>query len=58
MIYSYSGYGTGFDSCSLFLISDVDLGENVIIFEVDNSSSNHVDNKKKDLVLGERRTQG
>ena len=40
--YSYSGYGI--DSHSLFSISNF-LGKNVI-FGVDNSSSEHTDNKK------------
>ena len=35
------------------------MGENVIIFGADMSSSVHVDNKSKDIViLGERPTQG
>ena len=35
------------------------MGKNVIIFEVDVSSSVHVDNKAKDiLLLGEGPTQG
>ena len=34
------------------------MGKNVIIFGVDISSSVHIDNKNKDiLILGERRTQ-
>ena len=35
------------------------IGQNLIIFGVDMSSSIHVDNKKKDiLILGEGPTQG
>ena len=35
------------------------FGQNVVIFEVDMSSSIHFDNKKKDvLILGESPTQG
>ena len=30
-----------------FLIQNIDFGENVTIFGVDNSSSTHVNNKKK-----------
>ena len=42
----------GVDPCSGF-------GQNVLIFRVDMSSSAHVDNKKKDiLVLGKGPTQG
>ena len=33
--YSYSGYGVGFDSYSLFSIPTFDWGKNVIIFGVD-----------------------
>ena len=35
------------------------MGENVIIFEADMSSSVHIDNKGKDiLILGKEPTQG
>ena len=51
--YGYSGYGTGFDACLQFLWSCSEWGKHAVIFGVDNSSSAHVDNKKKDiLVLG------
>ena len=44
--YGYSGYGIGFS-------------QNVVIFGVDMSSSAHIDNKKKDiLVLEKGPTQG
>ena len=43
--YSYSGYGIGFDSRSLFSIANFDWDKSVIIFGVDVSSSVH-DNKK------------
>ena len=49
--YSYSGYGTGFDSCSLFLFPDFDCGENDATFGEDNSSSVHIDKKKKDILV-------
>ena len=39
--------------------TDGSMGKNVIIFGVDMSSSVHIDNKNKDiLVLGEAPTQG
>ena len=51
--YKYTGYGTGFDSHSEFLLTDRSYGKNVT------SSSVDVDNKGKDiLVLGEGPTQG
>ena len=55
---SYSRYGTELDSCSLFSIPHFNWGENTIIFEVDMSSSVHIDNKNKDiLILGKRPSQ-
>ena len=57
--YGYSGYGIGFDRRSSFSFPGGGFGQNVLIFEVDTSSSVHIDNKKKDiLVLGKRPTQG
>ena len=57
--YSYSGYGIGFDSRSLFSIPNFDWGKNVVIFGVDMSSSVHIDNKNKDiLILVKGPTQG
>ena len=57
--YQYSGNGTGFDRKSAFSFPGVGFGQNVIIFGVDLSSSVHVDNKKKDiLILGKGPTQG
>ena len=57
--YSYSGYGIGFDSLSLFSISDFDWGKIVIIFGVDMSSCVHSNNKSKDiLILGKGKAQG
>ena len=56
--YKYSGYGIGFDRKGTFSFGN-GLGKNFIIFGVDMSSSVHVDNKKKYiLVLGEGPTQG
>ena len=47
----YTGYGIGFDSCSDFLFTDGSYGKNVIIFGADMSSSVHVDNKGKDILI-------
>ena len=57
--YLYSGYGIGFDRKGSFSFPGGGFGLNVIIFGVDMSSSVHVDNKKKDiLILGKGPTQG
>ena len=57
--YKYSGYGIGFDRRSSFSFPSGGFGQNVLIFGADMSSSIHVDNKKKDvLVLGREPTQG
>ena len=57
--YRYSGYGIGLNSRLQFSQSDGSWGKNVIIFGADMSSSVHVNNKKKDiLVLGEGPSQG
>ena len=51
--YKYSGYAVGFDRRSSFSFLSSGFGQNVLIFGVDMSSSSHIDNKKKDiLVLG------
>ena len=56
--YKYSGYSIGFDR-SRFSFTDGGLGQNVLIFGEDMSTSIHIDNKKKDiLVLGRGPTQG
>ena len=44
-IYKYRGYSIGFDSRSKFSLPDGSMGENVIIFGVDMSSSVLIDNK-------------
>ena len=49
--YGYSGYGIGFNARSQFLLLDGSCGKNVIVFRYDNSSSAHVDNKKKDILV-------
>ena len=57
--YKYTGYGIGFNSRSQSSFTDESYGKNVIIFGADMSSSVHVDNKWKDiLILGEGPTQG
>ena len=57
--YKYSGYGIRFDRRSSFSFPGGGFGQNVLIFGVDMSSSAHIDNKKKDiLVLGKGPTQG
>ena len=57
--YKYSGCSIGFDSRSEFLFKDGNMGKNVIISGADMSSSVHIDNKNKDvLIFGEGQTQG
>ena len=57
--YGYSGYGIGLDGKTSFSFSGSGFGQNVIIFGVDMSSSLHVDNKRKGiLILGSGPTQG
>ena len=57
--YGHSGYGIGFDRKSSFSFPGGGMGQNVIIFGADTSSSAHVDNQKKDILfLGKGPTQG
>ena len=57
--YGYSGYGIGFDRRSSYSFPGGGFGQNVLIFGADMSSSVHVNNKKKDiLILGKGPTQG
>ena len=57
--YGYSGYGIGFDRRSSFSFPGGGFGQNILIFGADMSSSPHIDNKGKDiLVLGKGPTQG
>ena len=57
--YGYSGYGIGFDRRSSFSFPGGGFGQNVLIFGADMSSSAHIDNKKKYiLVLGKGPTKG
>ena len=57
--YGYPGYGIGFDRRSSFSFPGGGFGQNVLIFGADMSSSAHIDNKKKEiLVLRKGPTQG
>ena len=58
--YKYARYGIGFDSCGSFSLPDGSgFGKNLIIFGADMSSSAHVNNRKKDiLILGKDSTPG
>ena len=57
--YQYSGYGIRFDRRGSFSFPGGCFGRNIITFGVDTSSSVHVDNNKKDiLILGKGPTQG
>ena len=49
--YKYSGYGLGSDSRSEFSFTDGSMGKNFNIFGADMSSSVHIDNKGKDVLL-------
>ena len=57
--YKYSAHGIGFYRRGLYLLPSGRFRRNVIIFRVYMSSSVHVDNKGKDiLILGKGPTQG
>ena len=45
--YGYSSYGIGFDRRSAFSFPSGGFGRNVLVFGVDMSSSDHIDNKEK-----------
>ena len=49
--YVYSGHGIRFDSRSECSSPDGGISKNVIIFEVDMSSSVHIDNKIKYILI-------
>ena len=49
--YKYTAFNIGFHSHSDFLFTEGSYGKNVIIFGVDMTSSVHVDNKGKDIVI-------
>ena len=52
--YGYSGYGIGFDRRSSFSFPGGGFGQNILIFGAGMSSSAHIDNKKKDILVLER----
>ena len=58
--YSYSGYGIGFDTPGLFSMSNNSgIGKNLMIFGTEMSSSVHIYNKRKYiLILGKDPTDG
>ena len=57
--YKCTGYGIGFDSRGEYSLPESSIGKNVIIFGVDMSSSVHIANKGKDiLILGKEPTEG
>ena len=49
--YKYSGYSIGFDRRSSFSFTGGGFGQNVLIFGADMSTSIHIDNKKKDILV-------
>ena len=56
--YKYCGSGITFDLRGISLFPSDKFAQNVIIFGADMSSSVHIDNRKKDiLILGEGPTQ-
>ena len=56
-LYKYSGYGIGLDRKGFYWIGD-EVGRHVILFGVDTSSSLHIANKNKDiLILGKGSTK-
>ena len=57
-LYNYSTYGIVFDRKGSYSIGN-EIGRNMIVFGIDMSSSLHIVNKKKDiLILGKGPTQG
>ena len=56
---SFSEYAVGFDSLSLFSISNFNWSKKAIIFGADMSSSVNIDNENNDiLILAKGPTQG
>ena len=49
--YGYSSYGIGFDRRSSFSFPCGGFGQNVLFFGTDMSSSAHIDNKKRDILV-------
>ena len=57
--YGFSGYGIGFDRRSSLSFPGGGFAQNLLVFGADMSSSAHIDNKKKEIiVLGKGPTQG
>ena len=57
--FKYSGYGIGFDGKGVFSHPTGSFSNNAIIFGVHMSSSVHIDNKGKDILIhGKGPTQG
>ena len=52
--YGYSGYWNEFDRRSTFSFPGGGFGQNVLIFRADMSSSAHINNKKKDILVLEK----
>ena len=50
----YSGYGIGFDRIGVYLLPDGSFGRDVVNVGVDMSSSVHVDNKGKNILILEK----
>ena len=50
-MYGYSGYGIGIDRREVFSFPGGGYGQNVLIFEVDMSSSPRIDNKKSHISI-------
>ena len=56
--YKYGGYGIGFDSRSLYSLTDNTTRRIIIIFGADVNSSVDIDKKGKDIIiLGDEPTQ-
>ena len=51
--YGYSGYGIRFNRRSSFSFPGGGFGQNVLIFAADMSSSAHIENKKKEILVVE-----
>ena len=49
--YKYSGYGNGFDRKGSYWHPSGGTGRYIIMFEVDVSSSEKTDNRKKDILI-------
>ena len=49
--YSYCGFGIGFNICGEYSLPDGSVCKNVTIFGADMSSSVHIDNRGKDILI-------